>query len=68
MVKPVQHLYRQSKLYNAYKPCTMELDDGLTTMFCESISVKDMAKHVERTKGIIQSRIKKLELNEKYGM
>jgi len=46
----------------------MELDDGLTTMFCESISVKDMAKHVERTKGIIQSRIKKLELNEKYGM
>jgi ATP-dependent exoDNAse (exonuclease V) beta subunit len=51
----------------AYKPWTTELDNELTVMFCEGVSVKDMAKHFGRTKGAIISRIKKLELEELYG-
>jgi F-box protein, helicase, 18 len=51
----------------AYKPWTPELDKELTTMFCEGINTKDMAKHFGRTKGAILSRIKKLELEELYG-
>ncbi len=51
----------------AYKPWTVELDDELTIMYCEGIHIKDMAKHFGRTKGAIQSRIIKLELEEKYG-
>ncbi len=52
---------------DAYKPWTTELDEELTTMFCEGINPKDIAKHFGRTKGAIASRIKKLELVELYG-
>lgn len=52
---------------DAYKPWTTLLDDELTVMFCEGISVKDMAKHFGRTRGAINSRINKLELKELYG-
>jgi hypothetical protein len=48
-------------------PWTDELDDELTTMYCEGVNVKDMAKHFGRTRGAINSRIKKLELEELYG-
>lgn len=51
----------------AYKPWTPELDDELTIMYCERVTVKDMAKHFGRTTGAIESRIKKLELEELYG-
>jgi len=52
---------------DAYKPWTIQLDDELTVMYCEGISVKDLAKHFGRTKGAINSRINKLELKELYG-
>jgi F-box protein, helicase, 18 len=56
----------RTKHKEAYRPWTPELDDELTVMYCEGISVKDMAKHFRRTKGAILSRIKKLDLEELY--
>jgi F-box protein, helicase, 18 len=57
----------RTKHKDAYKPWTPELDTELTTMFCEGVNPKDMAKHFGRTTGAIASRIKKLELEELYG-
>ncbi|MBU2585043.1 MAG: AAA family ATPase [Bacteroidetes bacterium] len=57
----------REKYKDAYKPWTTELDDELTVMYCEGVNVRDMAKHFGRTKGAINSRIKKLELVETYG-
>lgn len=57
----------RTKHIDAYKPWSQELDDELTVMYCEGVSVKDMARHFGRTKGAIRSRIKKLELEELYG-
>ncbi len=51
---------------SAYRPWTPILDDELTKMYNEGITVKDMAKHFGRTKGSIESRINKLELMELY--
>lgn len=51
----------------AYRPWTPELDNELTTMYCEGITTKDMAKHFGRSRDSIGSRIKKLELEETYG-
>ncbi len=51
---------------SAYMPWTDELDEELTTMYCEGVHVKDMAKHFGRTMGAINKRIKKLELEELY--
>lgn len=50
----------------AYEKWTEELDDELTEKFCTGWSVKDMADYFKRTHGAIRSRIKKLELREKY--
>lgn len=52
---------------DAYQPWTDELDEELTILFCEGVNMRDLAKHFGRTKGAIQSRIKKLELRELYG-
>ncbi len=52
---------------DAYKPWTEALDLELTRMYYEGVSARDMAKHFGRTKGAIQSRIKKLELEALYG-
>ena len=52
---------------DAYKPWTIAMDDELTIMYCEGVNPKDMAKHLGRTRGAINSRIKKLELEEIYG-
>jgi len=45
----------------AYRPWTDELDEELTVMYCEGIAVGEIAKRLERTKGSIISRVKKLE-------
>jgi len=52
---------------DAYKPWTEELDDELTEMYCKEESVIYMAVYFGRTQGSIRARIKKLELEEKYG-
>lgn len=57
----------RTKHKDAYKPWTSELDTELTTMFCEGVNAKDIAKYFGRTRGAITSRIKKLELEELYG-
>lgn len=57
---------RQTKK-DAYKPWTPELDKELTVMYCEGRKVREMAEHFGRTQGAINSRIKKLELENMYG-
>ncbi len=51
----------------AFMPWTGDLDDELTVMFCEGVSVENLMAHFGRAKGGILSRIKKLELEELYG-
>lgn len=58
---------REMYYKNANTPWTSELDDELTVMYCEGINTRYMAKHFKRTIGGIKSRIKKLELEAKYG-
>lgn len=50
----------------AYTPWTQDLDEELTIMYCEDVSVKEMALHFGRTQGAIRKRIKKLELKDLY--
>ncbi len=57
----------REKVKDAYQPWTTELDDELTDMFCKGKDMTDMVKHFKRTKGAILSRIKKLELHERFG-
>ena len=52
---------------NAYAPWSEEDDWTLTKMWCEGVAVKELADHFQRKPGAILSRIKKLELEEKYG-
>lgn len=51
----------------AYRPWSAEDDERLETLFCEGKTVKELASIFERKEGAITSRIKKLELKEKYG-
>lgn len=51
----------------AYQPWSLEGDEKLEMLFCEGKSVKELASIFERNDGAIRSRIKKLELKEKYG-
>lgn len=69
LIKEKAYTYEKvrGKHKDAYKPWTKELDDKLAVMYCEGINVKDMAIHFGRTRGAINSRIKKLELAEAYG-
>ena len=57
----------QQEYPNAYKPWTEEDDLELTQMWCESSTTKELATHFQRKPSAITSRIKKLELVEKYG-
>lgn len=57
----------REKNQGAYKPWTTELDEELTQMFCNGINIKDMSKHFGRSRSAINSRIKKLELEDLYG-
>lgn len=51
----------------AYLPWTIEDDNKLELLFCEGKKVKELAEIFERNTGAVSSRIKKLELKEKYG-
>lgn len=51
----------------AYLPWSVEDDERLEVLFCEGRSIRDLAEAFERNEGAISSRIKKLELKEKYG-
>lgn len=52
---------------NAYNPWTPDDDRKLEIFFCEGKKVKELAQFFGRNDGAISSRIKKLELKEKYG-
>lgn len=51
----------------AYLPWTAEDDNKLELLFCEGKKAKELAEIFGRNTGAINSRIKKLELKEKYG-
>lgn len=51
----------------AYLPWTKEDDHKLEMLFCEGKKAKELAELFGRNIGAINSRIKKLELQEKYG-
>ena len=51
---------------NAYLKWTKEDDERLEILFCEGRTVKELCEIFERNNGSIRSRIKKLELKEKY--
>ncbi|MCH5598648.1 DUF3276 family protein [Niabella ginsengisoli] len=51
----------------AYLPWTTEDDNKLELLFCEGKKVKELAEIFGRNVGAINSRIKKLELKDKYG-
>ncbi len=46
----------------AYKPWSPSLDNELTNMYEEDMSMKDIARHFGRSVGAVRARIKKLEL------
>lgn len=50
----------------AYRPWSTEDDEKLEDLFCEGKTIKELAATFERKEGAITSRIKKLELREKY--
>jgi len=52
---------------NAYQPWTDEDDNRLELLYCEGKSTKELSELFGRNNGAIRSRIKKLELKEKYG-
>jgi F-box protein 18 (helicase) len=56
----------RDKNKDAYKPWTHAQDQELAKMYLQGISLGDMAKHFDRTRGAIGSRIKKLELEYIY--
>lgn len=55
---------KREEHHEAYAPWTREQDRKLRVMFFEGVTVKDMVKHFGRSRSAIQSRIKKLELND----
>ncbi|WP_299716642.1 hypothetical protein [uncultured Tenacibaculum sp.] len=50
----------------AYEPWTTEADEKLEILFCEGKTIKELSGIFNRNDGAIRSRIKKLELKEKY--
>ncbi|SDD63996.1 hypothetical protein [Niabella drilacis] len=57
---------KQQSHKNAYEKWTTEDDEKLELLFCEGKTVKELSAIFERNEGSINSRIKKLELREKY--
>lgn len=65
--KPKSTLIKSfQKHKNAYTLWTKQEDYKLEQLFCEGVKIKKLAEIFERNEGAIRSRIKKLELNEKY--
>lgn len=65
---PAYSVYACRQEYpNAYAPWSQEDDDALTRMWCEGAEIEELAGRFQRKPGGIVSRIKKLELEEKYG-
>lgn len=57
---------KQQAHKNAYERWTQEDDERLELLFCEGKTVQELTTIFARNEGAIESRIKKLELREKY--
>jgi hypothetical protein len=57
----------KEKFDNSYKPWTDEDDTKLTQLFCEGKKTKELSEIFKRNIGAINSRVKKLDLENKYG-
>jgi len=57
---------KQQAHKNAYERWSTEDDEKLELLFCEGKTVKELSAIFSRNEGAIKSRIKKLELKEKY--
>lgn len=68
ITNPISLDGRKSKetIQNRGKPWTDKDDEDLELLYCKGEKVKDLAEMFGRTIGAIQSRIKKLELEENY--
>lgn len=65
---PTYSVYACQQEYpNAYQPWSEDDDLELTQMWCEGATAKEIAVYFQRKPSAITSRIKKLELIEKYG-
>ncbi len=51
---------------NAYRAWSAEDDKNLEILFCEGRTIKQLSEIFKRKSGAIRSRIKKLNLKEKY--
>lgn len=51
---------------NAYNTWTQDEDDRLEELFCKGKTTKELSEIFQRKQGAIRSRVKKLELEEKY--
>lgn len=58
---------KQLKDKNAYEKWTEENDEKLEKLFCEGKTIAELSEIFGRNGGAIRSRIRKLELKEKYG-
>ncbi len=56
----------QLRYSKAYEPWTKESDEQLELLFCKGKTIKELSEIFERNEGAIRSRMKKLELQEKY--
>ena len=66
IVKSRMELLKESHI-SAYSPWSLEDDEKLEILYYAGKKVKELAVLFGRNDGAIQSRIKKLELVEKYG-
>lgn len=55
-------------LTKSYNPWTSADDDKLESLYCEGIKLDELAEILKRSLGAVKSRIKKLQLEEKYSI
>ena len=60
-INKIREIHKQ-----AYSPWAADDDSKLELLFCEGKNIKELASIFQRNSGAITSRIKKLELKEKY--
>lgn len=57
---------RRKRPSDAYKPWTRELEHELSVLYCDGVTIGELASYFGRTKGAIQMRINKLGLESYY--
>ena len=65
-IKSYTKAEKQAIHKNAYEKWTEEEDYKLEELYCQGSTIEELSKKFARNKGAIESRIRKLELKEKY--